>query len=263
LVIWEAQFGDFFNGAQIILDTYISTSEIKWMHQSGIVLLLPHGYDGAGPEHTSCRIERFLQSCSSKENAVDSDDINYYIANPTTPANYFHLLRRQMLQPFRKPLIVASPKALLRLPECVSDLDEMGPNTSFKTVISDTSVPSKDAVKRVIFVFGKHYYALAAEKASKNANDVAIVRVEELCPFPALELRNVLSEFKNANEFVWAQEEHQNMGAWFFVKPRFENIIGVRLSYVGRDVSCVPAVGTSELHNQEVKHVISKPFEKL
>lgn len=283
LVIWEAQFGDFFNGAQIIIDTYISSSEAKWMHQSSLVMLLPHGYDGAGPEHTSCRIERFLQSCSSKEDAVDSDDVNYYIANPTTPANYFHLLRRQMVQPFRKPLIVASPKLLIRLPECVSKIDEMGPNTYFKPVLPDPSVcvflnknlkffyffhfslkvTSKEGVKRVIFVCGKHYYALANEKTNRKLNDVAIIRVEELCPFPAYEIRNQLNEFKNAKEFIWAQEEHQNMGAWNFVKPRFENIIGVRLNYAGRGVNCTPAVGIGELHNQEVKHVLSKPFEKL
>jgi probable 2-oxoglutarate dehydrogenase E1 component DHKTD1 len=140
LVLWEAQFGDFFNGAQIILDTYISSAEEKWMHQSGMVLLLPHGFDGAGPEHSSCRIERFLQSSSSKENAVDSDNVNYFVANPTTPANYFHLLRRQMLLPFRKPLIVASPKLLLRLPECVSSIDDMGPGTHFLPVIDDPTV---------------------------------------------------------------------------------------------------------------------------
>ena len=227
-------------------------------------LLLPHGYDGAGPEHTSCRIERFLQSCSSKETEVDSDNVNYYIAHPTTPANYFHLLRRQMMQPFRKPLIVAGPKVLIRLPECVSELSEMAPNTSFKPVINDPTVKtSKEAIKRVIFVFGKHYYTLAQEKENRKANDTAIVRIEELCPFPTHEIRNVLSEYKNAKEFVWAQEEHQNMGAWFFVKPRMENLLGVRLNYAGRGVSCVPAVGISELHAQEVKHVVAKPFEKI
>lgn len=140
LVIWEAQFGDFFNGAQIILDTYISSGEEKWMHQSGLVLLLPHGFDGAGPEHSSCRIERFLQNSSSREDSVDSDNINYYIAHPTTPANYFHLLRRQMIQPFRKPLIVASPKLLIRLPECVSDLNELRPETRFQPVLDDPNV---------------------------------------------------------------------------------------------------------------------------
>lgn len=140
LVIWEAQFGDFFNGAQIIIDTYINSGEVKWMHQSALVLLLPHGFDGAGPEHSSCRLERFLQSCSSREDAVDSDDVNVCIANPTTPANYFHLLRRQMARNYRKPLIVASPKTLIRLPECVSTLDEFAPDTGFLSVIDDKHV---------------------------------------------------------------------------------------------------------------------------
>jgi probable 2-oxoglutarate dehydrogenase E1 component DHKTD1 len=140
LVIWEAQFGDFFNGAQIIIDNYISSSEAKWLHQSGIVLLLPHGFDGAGPEHSSCRIERFLQMSSSKEDGIDSESVNMFIANPTTPANYFHLLRRQMVLPFRKPLIVAAPKLLIRLPECVSTFDDLDSNTTFKTVLDDHTV---------------------------------------------------------------------------------------------------------------------------
>jgi probable 2-oxoglutarate dehydrogenase E1 component DHKTD1 len=140
LVIWEAQFGDFFNGAQIIIDTYINSGETKWMHQSGLVLLLPHGFDGAGPEHSSCRIERFLQMCSSSETKIDPDDVNVCIANPTTPANYFHLLRRQMLRPYRKPLIMVAPKNLIRLPQCVSTLNEMGPGKHFEPVLDDPNV---------------------------------------------------------------------------------------------------------------------------
>lgn len=151
LVIWEAQFGDFFNGAQIIIDTYISSGETKWLYQSGLVLLMPHGFDGAGPEHSSCRIERFLQMSSSKEDKVDSDDINYFIANPTTPANYFHLLRRQMVQPFRKPLIMASPKTLFRMPECKSSLDEMNVNTQFSPVIDDLMVMQKRSSTKTYF----------------------------------------------------------------------------------------------------------------
>lgn len=143
LVIWEAQFGDFFNGAQIIIDTYISSSEAKWLYQSGLVLLLPHGMDGTGPEHSSCRIERFLQMSSSKEDEIDSDDVNYFIAHPTTPSNYFHMLRRQMIHPFRKPLIVASPKTLLRLPQCVSSLAEFDTNTQFQPVLDDPKVSTK------------------------------------------------------------------------------------------------------------------------
>lgn len=261
LVIWEAQFGDFFNGAQIIIDTFVSSGETKWMHQCGLVMLLPHGFDGAGPEHSSCRIERFLQSSSSLEDRVDSDDINYFVCHPTTPANYFHLLRRQMVMPYRKPLIVASPKALIRLPECVSSLSELDENTRFQAVIDDPKVKSKDSVSRVIFVFGKHYYALEEERAKRTEN-VALVRIEEMSPFPAAELRDVLKAYRNAKEFVWAQEEHRNMGAWSFVQPRFERILGVRLNYAGRDNKCA-VVGIGALHAAEVKHVLSKPFEKL
>lgn len=239
------------------------------MHQCGLVMLLPHGFDGAGPEHSSCRIERFLQSSSSSENSVDSDDINYYICHPTTPANYFHLLRRQMMTPFRKPLIVASPKMLIRLPECVSSLEELSSestNSRFQPVIDDIKQQrTKDSVKRVIFVFGKHYYALEEERTKRggaSAEQVAIVRVEELSPFPASELRQVIKSYKNAREFVWAQEEHRNMGAWFFVEPRFERILGVKLDYAGRDNKSA-VVGIGALHSAEVKHVTSKPFEKF
>lgn len=262
LVIWEAQFGDFFNGAQIIIDQYISSGEAKWLHQSGLVLLLPHGFDGAGPEHSSCRIERFLQMSSSKENSVDSDSVNMYIANPTTPANYFHLLRRQMLLPFRKPLICMGPKVLIRLPEAVSSLNDMQADTHFQTVINDPHVRSKESIKRLIFVFGKHYYTLEAEQEKLNANDVAIIRVEEMSPFPADAIRKVVNQYKNATEFVWSQEEHRNMGAWSFAAPRFENILGIKLKYSGREVqACVS--GTGSWHAREAKEVANKPFEKL
>lgn len=237
------------------------------MHQCGLVMLLPHGFDGAGPEHSSCRIERFLQSSTSSEDRVDSDDINYYVCHPTTPANYFHLLRRQMITPFRKPLIVASPKMLIRLPECVSSLNELSETNGsrFQPVIDDSKLrASKDSVKRVIFVFGKHYYALEEERSKRGAaaENVAIVRIEEISPFPASELRDVLKSYKNAKEFVWAQEEHRNMGAWFFVEPRFERILGVKLEYAGRDNKCA-VVGIGALHAAEVKHVLSKPFDKF
>lgn len=199
---------------------------------------------------------------SSKEDTVDSDAVNMYIANPTTPANYFHLLRRQMIQSFRKPLVCIGPKLLIRLPECISSLSDMDSNTSFKPVLNDPSVKSKEAVKRVIFTFGKHYYALNDEKTRRNLNDVAIVRIEELSPFPAHEIRKVLEGYKNAAEFVWAQEEHRNMGAWSFVAPRFENIIGTKLNYTGRETqSCVS--GTGSLHVKESKEILSKPFEKF
>ncbi|RXM27840.1 putative 2-oxoglutarate dehydrogenase E1 component DHKTD1, mitochondrial [Acipenser ruthenus] len=194
LPIWEAQFGDFFNGAQIIFDTFISGGEAKWLLQSGLVILLPHGYDGAGPEHSSCRIERFLQLCDSKEEGVDGDNVNMSVVNPTTPAQYFHLLRRQMIRNFRKPLIVASPKILLRFP---------------------------------------HYYALlkqreASGEAQKNT---ALIRVEELCPFPVEALQQELNQYKNAKDFIWSQEEPQNMGPWSFVAPRFEKQLSCKIQF--------------------------------
>jgi len=259
LIIWEAQFGDFFNGAQIIIDTFVSGGEAKWLLQSGLVMLLPHGYDGAGPEHSSCRMERFLQLTDSKEDGVDGDSVNMQIANPTTPAQYFHLLRQQMVRNFRKPLIVVGPKLLLRLPVAVSSLKEMGPGTHFKPVLGDDTVNSA-SVTRVVFCSGKHYYALAKQRETTNSMDTAIIRLESLCPFPVEMLREELQKFPGAKEFVWSQEEHRNMGAWGFVSPRFENILGIKLQYVGRKVLAVPAVGIGKLHAQEVTDILSGTF---
>ncbi|KAH0616439.1 hypothetical protein JD844_027532 [Phrynosoma platyrhinos] len=199
LPIWEAQFGDFFNGAQIIFDTFISGGEAKWLLQSGIVILLPHGYDGAGPEHSSCRIERFLQMCDSSEEGVDGDHVNMSVVHPTTPAQYFHLLRRQMVRNFRKPLIVAAPKTLLRLPAAVSSLQEMAPGTMFRPVIGDSTVDPKN-VSRVVICSGKHYYALAKhrETLEEKKQNTAIIRLEELCPFPLDALQQEMNKFTNA-----------------------------------------------------------------
>uniref|UniRef100_A0AAR2JLF3 2-oxoadipate dehydrogenase complex component E1 n=1 Tax=Pygocentrus nattereri TaxID=42514 RepID=A0AAR2JLF3_PYGNA len=257
LPIWEAQFGDFFNGAQIIFDTFISGGEAKWLLQSGMVILLPHGYDGAGPEHSSCRIERFLQMCDSKEAGVDSDAVNMGVVNPTTPAQYFHLLRRQMIRNFRKPLIVASPKTLLRFPGAVSGLEEMGPGTSFKAVIGDASV-NPESVQRVLLCSGKHYYALLKHRetlpeASKNT---ALIRVEELCPFPTDALQQELSKYK----FIWSQEEPQNMGCWSFVSPRFEKQLACKLRVVSRPALPAPAVGIGTLHNQQHEAILTASF---
>jgi probable 2-oxoglutarate dehydrogenase E1 component DHKTD1 len=262
LAIWEAQFGDFFNGAQIIIDQFISSGEQKWLYQSGLVLLLPHGMDGAGPEHSSARIERFLQMSSSKEDQIDSDNVNYYVCNPTTPANYFHLLRRQMLLPFRKPLIMASPKGLLRLPECVSSLDQFDTSTKFEPVLDDPKVRSNDKIKRLIFVCGKHYYELSAEKEKRKLEDVAIIRLEELSPFPADQIRQVISKYKNVkkSEYIWAQEEHRNQGTWTFVSPRFEHVLGIKLSYAGRDCHNTIA-GIGGLHQAQAKEILNKAFE--
>ncbi|KAI5614851.1 putative 2-oxoglutarate dehydrogenase E1 component DHKTD1, mitochondrial [Silurus asotus] len=261
LPIWEAQFGDFFNGAQIIFDTFISGGEAKWLLQSGMVILLPHGYDGAGPEHSSCRIERFLQLCDSKEEGIDGDVVNMAVVNPTTPAQYFHLLRRQMIRNFRKPLIVASPKTLLRFSGAVSSLEEMGPGTCFKPVIGDTSV-IPESVQRVLLCSGKHYYALLKQRetlpeASKNT---ALIRVEELCPFPTDALQQELSKYSNAKEFIWSQEEPQNMGSWFFVSPRFEKQLGCKLRLVSRPPLAAPAVGISILHHQQHEAILTASF---
>ncbi|KAK6999788.1 endoribonuclease Dicer [Biomphalaria glabrata] len=259
LVIWEAQFGDFFNGAQPIIDTYVTCGELKWLLQSGIVMLLPHGMDGAGPEHSSCRIERFLQQCDSKEDGVDGDDVNIQIVNPTTPAQYFHLLRRQMVRNFRKPLIVAAPKMILRSPAAVSSLADMESGTHFHPVLADPDVTPAD-VTRVVFCSGKHYYSLVAERETRAARHVALVRLESLCPFPTNELQEVLKKYPKAKQFIWSQEEHRNMGAWTFVQPRFQNLVGCNLKYAGRKVLGIPAVGIGELHKAEVTDVLNQTF---
>ncbi|XP_030624266.1 2-oxoadipate dehydrogenase complex component E1 [Chanos chanos] len=261
LPIWEAQFGDFFNGAQIIFDTFISGGEAKWLLQSGIVILLPHGYDGAGPEHSSCRIERFLQMCDSKEEGVDSDTVNMGVVHPTTPAQYFHLLRRQMIRNFRKPLIVAGPKTLLRFPGAVSTLADLAPGTSFKPVIGDHSV-KPESVQRVVLCSGKHYYALLKHRETlpKATETTALIRMEELCPFPLEPLQQELSKYVNAKEFIWSQEEPQNMGAWSFVAPRFEKQLACKLRLVSRPSLPAPAVGIGTLHKQQEEAVLSATF---
>ncbi|XP_034445220.1 probable 2-oxoglutarate dehydrogenase E1 component DHKTD1, mitochondrial [Hippoglossus hippoglossus] len=260
LPIWEAQFGDFFNGAQIIFDTFISGGEAKWLLQCGMVILLPHGYDGAGPEHSSCHMERFLQLCDSKMEGVDSDTVNMAVVNPTTPAQYFHLLRRQMIRNFRKPLIVVGPKTLLRFSGAVSSLTELAPGTSFRPVIGDTSA-SAESVQRVVLCSGKHYYALLKQRAASAANqNTALVRVEELCPFPLGALQQELNKYPNAKEFVWSQEEPQNMGPWSFVAPRFENQLACKLRLVSRPALPAPAVGIGTLHHQQQEAILTATF---
>ncbi|XP_054014443.1 probable 2-oxoglutarate dehydrogenase E1 component DHKTD1 homolog, mitochondrial [Hylaeus anthracinus] len=259
LTIWEAQFGDFFNGAQIIIDTFVSSGEVKWMLSSGLTMLLPHGYDGAGPEHSSCRLERFLQLTDSKENRPDGDDVNMHIVNPTTPAQYFHVLRRQMVRNFRKPLIIVAPKILLRHTVATSLLQDMGPKTKFENVIGDEKAVETD-VNKMILVSGKHYYALDDYRDRTEQKNVAIVRLESLCPFPIHELLREINRYKHIKTFVWSQEEPQNMGAWNFVKSRFENLCGRPLTYCGRKPMAAPAVGEGQLHQQEAQEVIDKPF---
>uniref|UniRef100_A0A1I8PJ39 Transketolase-like pyrimidine-binding domain-containing protein n=1 Tax=Stomoxys calcitrans TaxID=35570 RepID=A0A1I8PJ39_STOCA len=260
LIIWEAQFGDFANGAQIIIDNFIISGETKWMDSNGLVILLPHGYDGAASEHSSCRIERFLQLCDSKESAPDSDNINVQVVNPTTPAQYFHVLRRQMVRNYRKPLIVVAPKILLRLSAATSSFRDFEAGTQFQNILGDAT-PQPDAIKRVILCSGKHYYALADERQAKNLQDTAIVRLESLCPFPAYELQKEMLKYKNAKTFVWAQEEHRNMGAWTFVKPRFEHLIGKELVYCGRVEAPTSATGIGKVHKREVEEILQRPFQ--
>ncbi|XP_071529923.1 probable 2-oxoadipate dehydrogenase complex component E1 homolog [Panulirus ornatus] len=222
-------------------------------------MVLPHGYDGAGPEHSSCHIERFLQNCDSSETSPDGDDVNWGIVCPTTPAQYFHLLRKQVIRNYRKPLIIAGPKILLRLPAATSSLKDMAHGTHFLPVIGEEDI-CPDNVRKVIFVSGKHYYLLVSEREDRNIKDTAIIRIESLCPFPTNEINNELLKYKKAKTFVWSQEEHRNMGAWSFVRPRFENLCSTKLQYAGRDVSGVTAAGVGRVHMQEIRSLLDQTF---
>uniref|UniRef100_A0AC35TR80 RRM domain-containing protein n=1 Tax=Rhabditophanes sp. KR3021 TaxID=114890 RepID=A0AC35TR80_9BILA len=261
LSISEMQFGDFFNGAQIQIDTFIASGESKWLTQSGLVMLLPHGYDGAGPEHSTCRMERFLQLVDSKEDQlpVDGDNVNMWVANPTTPAQYFHLLRRQVITNYRKPLIVVGPKVLLRHPKAQSTFADMAPGTHFLPLIDDVTV-EKSKVKKVVFVSGKHAYALVNERDTKQIKDVAIVRVESLCPLPISELQKIKAAYPSATKFVWSQEEPRNGGAWSFVNPRFENAVGIKLQYAGRRELAWTATAIGQHHAKEHQDVLDDTF---
>ncbi|KIL59385.1 hypothetical protein M378DRAFT_111106 [Amanita muscaria Koide BX008] len=270
LPIWEAQFGDFFNGAQIIIDTFISSAETKWLKQSGIVLMLPHGLDGAGPEHSSSRIERMLQLTNDRYTPEDSSpaNINMHITYPTTSAQYFHLLRRQVKRNFRKPLIIAGPKGLLRLSAASSTLAELEPGTLFEPVIADPSA-SPDQVKRVILVSGKIYYELSKERQSRNLdNTVAIVRLEELAPFPFKELAGVLQRYRNATECYFLQEEPKNQGVYPHVKDRIQVVLSrigsVRcVDFVGREQSPMPAPGIGKIYAAQQKLILESAFKEL
>lgn len=259
LTIWEAQFGDFANGAQIMIDQFIASGEIKWLRMSGLVMLLPHGYEGQGPEHSSARLERFLQLCG---------DDNMQVVNMTTPANLFHALRRQLIgRKFRKPLIVMSPKSLLRHKLCVSDLKDFAPGTSFKPVIPEIDKLAKDsAIKRVIFTSGKVYYDLLEARREAKQDDVAIVRVEQYYPFPAAEIGAELKRYTNA-EIVWCQEEPKNAGAWTFIAPRFADLLeqinhaSSKLRYVGRPEAASPAAGYMKLHQREQSELVAAALD--
>ncbi|KAJ7147082.1 Transketolase, pyrimidine binding domain-containing protein [Mycena crocata] len=268
LAIWEAQFGDFFNGAQVIIDTYISSAETKWLKQSGIVLLLPHGLDGAGPEHSSSRLERMLQLSNDRYTYNESEpfhNINMHVTFPTTSAQYFHLLRRQMKRNFRKPLIVAGPKALLRLSAASSSLADLKPGTSFQAVLQDPAENTASA-KRVVLMAGKIYYELFKERQARSLDDkVAFIRLEELAPFPFVELRKVLKDYFRVEEVIWLQEEPKNQGAFTHVGPRIDLILeelGIsRVVYRGRKESALPAPGIGKIYGAQQKAVIESVFE--
>ncbi|MCU0435954.1 MAG: 2-oxoglutarate dehydrogenase E1 component [Bacteroidia bacterium] len=249
LTIWEAQFGDFNNGAQIIFDQFLSSAEYKWRRMNGLVMLFPHGYEGQGPEHSSARIERFLQLCAEN---------NMQIVNTTTPAQQFHVLRRQLKRDFRKPLVCFTPKKLLRYPACVSKLEDFTQG-GFMEVLGDDSVKAA-SVKRVVFCSGKIYYDLDEQRTKAGRTDTAIVRLEQLYPFPAAQINEQLKKFSKATEFIWAQEEPENMGAWAFVDRRFRDLNGrnngIQLTYVGRHEAASPATGFAKKHNHEQQEII-------
>jgi len=248
LDLWEAQFGDFANGAQVIIDQFIASGESKWLRMSGVVMLLPHGFEGQGPEHSSARLERYLQLCAED---------NIQVVNCTTPASYFHVLRRQMRRNFRKPLIVMSPKSLLRHKMVVSTLDEMGPGTRFRRVLPETEEHSMDkAIRRVVLCSGKVYYDLLQERRARDITDVAIVRVEQLYPWPRKGLQQQMSRYPQA-EIIWCQEEPANMGAWTFIQPRLNDILDSQdgaareVRFVGRKAAASPATGLLKVHVME------------
>ncbi|MDF3885147.1 2-oxoglutarate dehydrogenase E1 component, partial [Cupriavidus basilensis] len=255
LVIWEAQFGDFVNGAQVVIDQFISSGEVKWGRASGLTLMLPHGYEGQGPEHSSARIERFLQLCA---------DHNMQVCQPTTPAQIFHLLRRQMIRLFRKPLVIMTPKSLLRNKDAVSPLSDLAKG-HFETVIPDHEELNASKVKRVIMCSGKVYYDLVNTRKERGAGDTAVIRLEQLYPFPHKAVAAELKKYPNANEIVWCQDEPQNQGAWFFVQHFImENMAeGQKLGYAGRPASASPAVGYYAKHNEQQKALLEAAFAKL
>ncbi len=255
LVLWEAQFGDFANGAQVIIDQFICSGESKWLRMDGLVMLLPHGYEGQGPEHSSARLERYLQ--------LSAED-NWQVVVPTTPANYFHALRRQMRRSFRKPLVVMTPKSLLRHKECVSTLAEFGPGTSFRRILAETDqLVDAAKVRRVILCSGKVYFDLVAERRKRRIDDIAILRIEQLYPFPFTRLGVRLSQYPNA-EVVWCQEEPENMGAWYFVDRRIERALSgldvkaARPLYIGRPEAASPATGSARTHVKEQADLVDR-----
>jgi 2-oxoglutarate dehydrogenase E1 component len=254
LVLWEGQFGDFANGAQVMIDQFIASGESKWLRANGLVMLLPHGYEGQGPEHSSARLERYLQLCAED---------NIQVANITTPANYFHILRRQMHRPFRKPLIIMSPKSLLRHKMAVSSVDEFLDNSHFMRILSDPWAPKDEDVKRLVLCSGKVAFDLLDARNAAGDTDTAILRLEQIYPFPGEPLVVRLDRMPNLEEVVWAQEEPKNNGSWSFVEPFIEEcltkakVAPARARYAGRKASASPATGLAKRHQAEQAALIA------
>ena len=252
LSMWEAQFGDFSNGAQVIIDQFIASAESKWQTPSDIVLLLPHGYEGMGPEHSSARMERFLQLCAEQ---------NMIVANFTTPAQYFHALRRQKKRGFRKPMIVMTPKSLLTRPEAVSREEDFLEGSCFQEILPDAmNFEDPSRVNRIVFCSGKVYYDLVAHRKEHDIKNSAIVRIEQLYPFNDEMLEAIICQYPSASKYVWCQEEPLNMGAWSFIYPRLERVLGQRVRYAGRDRASSPAAGSKAMHYREQKSLIESAF---
>jgi 2-oxoglutarate dehydrogenase E1 component len=249
LVIWEAQFGDFSNGAQIMIDQYISAGEDKWNNQNGLVMLLPHGYENQGAEHSSARMERYLQMCAKH---------NMYIADVTSPANFFHLMRRQLKTEFRKPLVVFSPKSLLRHPDVVSSMDELA-NGQFQEVLDDPKVTDKKAIKTLVFCTGKVYFDIIAQREELGRNDVAVVRLEQLFPLAVDQIKAIIDSYPNVDDYVWAQEEPKNMGAYGYMLMNFDL---VKLRLASPKAYSAPAAGSYERSKKRQKNAIAMVFDK-
>jgi 2-oxoglutarate dehydrogenase E1 component len=249
LVIWEAQFGDFVNGAQVVIDQFISSGEAKWGRLSALTMFLPHGYEGQGPEHSSARLERFLQLCAEH---------NMQVVVPSTPAQMFHLLRRQMIRSLRKPLIVFTPKSLLRHPASTSALSALTTGR-FHKIIDDDADIERESVTRVVFCSGKLYFELADARRKDKLFNVAIIRIEELYPFPIEEFAATIDRYRNASEIIWCQEEPQNQGAWYQIRHRLQEPLKAhhQLFYAGRPGAAAPAPGIHRLHQRQQQALVA------
>jgi 2-oxoglutarate dehydrogenase E1 component len=245
LVVWEAQYGDFANGAQVIVDQFVASGEAKWQRSNGLVMLLPHGYEGQGPDHSTARLERYLQLCAGD---------NLQVCQPSTPAQYFHLLRRQVKRAFRKPLVVLTPKSLLRHPKMVSSYADLA-SGSFQEVLDDP-VPATVSPRRVLLCSGKAYFELLAGRSSAETEDVALLRLEQFYPFPENRLRELVERYESAAEWCWVQEEPRNMGAWTFLAPRLEALLGRKPAYIGRPEAGSPATGFPFIHREEQESLV-------